>query len=88
MFVFAIMVIAATRPVLQFSQAVVRAIAGILPIRPQIASFFTVLFVVPLLGSFITEPAAMTVGAMILSAGTFSRGISPRLKYAALAVLF
>lgn len=88
MFVFAIMVIAATRPVLQFSQAVVKAIASIIPLRPQIASFFTVLFVVPLLGSFITEPAAMTVGAMILSTGTFSRNISARLKYAALAVLF
>lgn len=88
MFVFAIMVIAATRPVLQFSQAVVRTIASVLPGPPQIASLFTVLFVVPLLGSFITEPAAMTVGAMILSTGTFSRGISTRLKYAALAVLF
>jgi Protein of unknown function (DUF1504). len=88
MFVFAIMVIAATRPVLQFSRMVVSTIATILPLPRQMASFFTVLFVVPLLGSFITEPAAMTVGAMILSTGIFSQGISERLKYAALAVLF
>lgn len=88
MFVFAIMVIAATRPVLQFAQALVRLIASLLPLHSQIANFFTVLFVVPLLGSFITEPAAMTVGAMILSTTLFSRGISTKLKYGALAVLF
>ncbi len=88
MFVFAIMVIAATKPVLQFSQSIVRFVASALPIPPQIASLFTVLFLVPLLGSFITEPAAMTVGAMILSNGTYSHGISTLLRYAALAVLF
>lgn len=88
LFVFAIMVIAATRPVLQFSQAIVKAIASALPGPEQMTSLFTVLLVVPLLGSFITEPAAMTVGALILSSSTFSSGISTRLKYAALAVLF
>lgn len=88
MFVFAIMVIAATRPVLQFAQSLVRLIAALLPLPSPVASLFTVLFVVPLLGSFITEPAAMTVGAMILAATIFSRGVSSRLKYATLAVLF
>jgi hypothetical protein len=88
MFVFAIMVIAATRPILQVSRALVNAIASLLPVKRQIATLFTVLFMVPLLGSFITEPAAMTVGALILSTGTFARGISTRLKYAALGVLF
>lgn len=88
MFVFAIMVIAATRPVLQFAQSLVRLIAALLPLPSPVASLFTVLFVVPLLGSFITEPAAMTVGAMILAVTIFSRGVSSRLKYATLAVLF
>lgn len=88
MFVFAIMVIAATRPVLQFAQALVRLFASLLPLPTQISNFFTVLFLVPLLGSFITEPAAMTVGAMILSRTVFSHGISAKLKYGALAVLF
>jgi hypothetical protein len=43
---------------------------------------------VPLLGSFIAEPAAMTVAALILRDRYYSKGISTRLKYATLGVLF
>lgn len=92
MFVFAIMVIAGTRPILQTANALVRIIAGVLsktlPLRGSIATYFTVLTVVPLLGSFITEPAAMTLAALILAEAFFSRSMSSRLRYATLGVLF
>ncbi|MEO7253781.1 MAG: putative Na+/H+ antiporter, partial [Casimicrobium sp.] len=50
--------------------------------------YFVVLGVVPLLGSFITEPAAMTLAALLLREYFFSKKISTRLKYATLGVLF
>lgn len=88
MFVFAIMVIAGTRPILQTAMTGVRMVARIVPLPGSMGFYFTVLALVPLLGSFITEPAAMTLGALILADRVFARGISSRLKYATLGVLF
>ena len=88
MFVFAIMVIAGTRPILQTAMAGVRMLARTIPLPGSIGFYFTVLALVPLLGSFITEPAAMTLAALILADRIFARGISSRLKYATLGVLF
>lgn len=88
MFVFVIMVIAATRPVLQTTQGAVARLARVLPLPDSMATYFLVLALVPLLGSFITEPAAMTLAALILSERLFAGGLSERLKYATLGVLF
>jgi hypothetical protein len=88
MFVFAIMVIAGTRPVLQLAGAMVRAVARYLPLPSAMALYFLLLALVPLLGSFITEPAAMTLAALMLRDALFSRGISDKLKYVTLGVLF
>ena len=88
LFVFAIMVVAATRPILQTALAGVRLAAGLLPLPGSLGFYFTVLSLVPLLGSFITEPAAMTLAALILAKGFFGNGLSSRLKYATLGVLF
>lgn len=88
MFVFAIMVIAGTRPILQTAMIMVRLIARVLPLPGSMGFYFIVLSLVPLLGSFITEPAAMTLAALILADGFFGKGISSRLKYATLGVLF
>ena len=87
LFVFAIMVIAGTRPVLQTSSAAVSWLASRLPLPGSIGAYMVILCLVPLLGSFITEPAAMTLGALMLSERFFARGISVRLKYATLGVL-
>src|SRR3989338_2516738 len=57
LFVFAIMVIAATRPILQFAGALVRFMARYVPLPQGMALYFLVLSVVPVFGSFITEPA-------------------------------
>jgi hypothetical protein len=88
MFVFAIMVIAATRPILQTATAAVRLIARTLPLPGSMGFYLVVLALVPLLGSFVTEPAAMTLAALILAERIFARGISVRLQYATLGVLF
>lgn len=88
MFVFAIMVIAGTRPILQTATALVDLLARLIPLPGSLGFYFLVLTLVPLLGSFITEPAAMTLAAMILAERLFERIESVRLKYATLGVLF
>jgi Na+/H+ antiporter NhaD/arsenite permease-like protein len=87
LFVFAIMVIAATRPILQTAMAAVRGLSRLLPLPGSVGVYLVVLTLVPLLGSFITEPAAMTLGALILATNLFSRDISRTLKYATIGVL-
>ena len=88
MFVFVIMVIAGTRPILDFVAAVVQRIAMVAPLNQRMVMYFLLLAFVPLLGSFITEPAAMTLAALMLRETLFSRDISTRLKYATVGVLF
>jgi Na+/H+ antiporter NhaD/arsenite permease-like protein len=88
MFVFAIMVIAGTRPILQTAQLLVGALARLVPLPGAMGFYFTVLTAVPLLGSFITEPAAMTLAALILASSFFSKPMSLRFKYATLGALF
>jgi len=88
MFVFAIMVIAATRPVLQLAGSAVRYVAAILPLPRGMALYFLLLALVPLLGSFITEPAAMTLAALMLRDTLFTQAVSNRLKYVTIGVLF
>ncbi len=88
MFVFAIMVVAGTRPILHTAMAGVRLMARLIPLPGGMGFYFTVLMLTPLLGSFITEPAAMTLAALILADHFFGKGISVRLKYATLGVLF
>ncbi len=88
MFVFVVMVIAASRPIVSTVINAVRLLAALIPVRKVLAVYFLCLAVVPLLGSFITEPAAMTLAALMLRDRYFSRGLSNRLKYATLGMLF
>ncbi len=88
MFVFAIMVVAGTRPILKFAGGLVRRSTSIIPLPRSISYYFAVLSLVPLLGSFITEPAAMTLAALLLRERFFAAGLSNRLKYATIGVLF
>ncbi|GIK99160.1 MAG: membrane protein [Alphaproteobacteria bacterium] len=87
-FIFVIMVIAASRPVLDFSGALLSWIGRLLPLPPPAAYYLTVLSVGPLLGSFITEPAAMTLCAMLLRHRFFSKQAPAVFKYATIGVLF
>jgi hypothetical protein len=52
------------------------------------AYYFTALSVGPLLGSFITEPAAMTLTALLMREQFFGRNPPKRFMYATLGVLF
>jgi len=88
MFVFVIMVIAASKPIMQLASDSVRAAGRILPAQPAVAGYFLSLSLVPLLGSLITEPAAMTLAALMLRERIFATNASNRLKYATLGVLF
>jgi len=87
-FVFAIMVVSASRPVIELMNTVVRLLARITPVRAELATFFITLSVVPLAGSFITEPAAMTLAALMLRDAYFRRPGQAGFKYMTLGVLF
>ena len=88
MFVFVIMVIAASKPILNSVIAAVHGLASFIPIRREVAIYFLCLSAVPLLGSLVTEPAAMTLAALMLKDCYFRRGLSTKLKYATLGALF
>ena len=88
MFVFAIMVIAGTRPILQLAARLVNVLARCLPTPNGVTTYFLMLSFVPLLGSFITEPAAMTLAALMLRDKLMVHPVTARLKYATLGVLF
>lgn len=88
LFVFAIMVIAGTRPVLALARSAVLRLAALWPGARSTAMYLLVLSVVPLLGSFITEPAAMTLAALLLRDTLWTPTVSDRFKYATLGVLF
>jgi Na+/H+ antiporter NhaD/arsenite permease-like protein len=86
-FVVIIMAIAASRPVLRFAEVVMASAASLGKGTPA-AWWLSVLIIAPILGSFITEPAAMTIGAMLL-AKKFYRFNPPNiLAHATLGLLF
>ena len=87
MFVFVVMVIAGSRPILHAATMTVRFVSRIFPLPAEMGLYLTVLIIVPLLGSFITEPAAMTLAALILSQRFLQKDLSSALKYATLGVL-
>ncbi|HWT72027.1 MAG TPA: putative Na+/H+ antiporter [Oxalicibacterium sp.] len=88
MFVFVIMVIAASRPVLECVKALVAGLARIMPLDTGIAQVWLCMALVPLIGSLVTEPAAMTLAALMLAPLVFRPGMPEWLKYGALGVLF
>jgi hypothetical protein len=88
LFVFVIMVVAASRPVLESIRAVIAAVASVTPGPTNVAQVWLCLALVPLIGSLITEPAAMTLAALMLAPKIFRQGIPEWLKYGALGVLF
>jgi hypothetical protein len=87
LFVFVIMAEAAARPVVKLAGDILRALARLGRESPA-AWWASILTVAPLLGSFITEPAAMTIAALLLSREFFPLNPSRRLKYATLGLLF
>jgi hypothetical protein len=93
LFVIIVMTAAATRPVLDAARVLMGWFESLLPFQgpnrqSRIPELFSTLFLAPLLGSFITEPAAMTVAALLIGTRVFHPRSSLKLKYEVLAVLF
>ena len=88
LFVFVVMVVAASRPVVEVVLGLTQALARLAPLPASVAAAWLGLAAVPLAGSLVTEPAAMTIAAVVLGPQVFRPGIPEWIKYFALGVLF
>ncbi len=88
LFVFAIMVIAGSKPILNLATLLVNTVARVTPLPTSLAVYFLALSMIPLLGSLVTEPAAMTLAALMLRDRVFNVPLPERVKYATIGVLF
>ena len=87
LFVIVIMALASTRPVVTLAESSLRSLARLGRGTPG-AWWIVILTVAPVLGSFITEPAAMTIAALLLARQFFDLNPSATLRYATLGLLF
>jgi hypothetical protein len=83
-----VMVMAASRPILRAVEVSLRTLARALPGPTPVMSAWLSFAAVPLFGSLITEPAAMTIAALMLAPQVFQPHVTERAKYLALGVLF
>ena len=88
LFVFVVMVIAGSRPVLALVWQIVQAMSRALPLPNPLAYTWLGLAIVPLMGSLVTEPAAMTIAALMLAPLVFKADVPEPAKYLALGTLF
>lgn len=88
LFVFVVMVVAASRPILELVLFSIDLMTKLIPIRRSMAKAWLGFAAIPLLGSAITEPAAMTIAALMLAPQVFRTAVPEPLKYFALGVLF
>jgi hypothetical protein len=87
LFVVVIMAMAASRPILLAAEKAMRGLARLGGGTPA-ASWFSILTIGPLLGSFITEPAAMTISALLLARSFYELRPPARFAYATIGLLF
>ncbi len=87
MFVVVIMTLSASRPILKLSEAMLQRLADLLG-GTLTAWWFSLLTLGPLLGSLITEPAAMAITALLLGRKFYDLGPSKGFKYATIGLLF
>ena len=92
MFVFAIMVVAGSKPILDLTNQILNWLSQLghrlLRVEPNTALYFLTLSITPLMGSFITEPAAMTIAAFLLRDLVYRHRPSTLFMFATLGVLF
>src|ERR1043165_5837278 len=87
LFVVVIMSMAASRPILKLSEQLMELAAAVGYGSPA-AWWLSILTIGPILGSFITEPAAMTISALLLCEKFYPRKPSAKFAYATLGLLF
>jgi len=86
-FVVCIMTLASTRPILKVAEKLMKLVADLLG-GTLAAWWFTILTLGPALGSLITEPAAMTISALLLANKLYDLEPSNKFKYATIGLLF
>lgn len=86
-FVVVIMAMASSLPILRLAENAIARVAALGRGTPMLW-WLSILTIGPLLGSFITEPAAMTISALLLRHRFYHLHPSGRLKYATLGLLF
>jgi hypothetical protein len=87
LFVVVIMALASTRPMMRLAERSMFLVA-IVGGGTVGAWWLSILIIGPLLGSFITEPGAMTISALLLARQFYHYKPSPRLCYATIGLLF
>jgi hypothetical protein len=87
LFVIVIMALASTRPIVLLAESALRAVAQLGRGTPG-AWWIAILTLAPILGSFITEPGAMTIAALLLARQFYDLNPSIGLRYATLGLLF
>ena len=87
LFVVVIMVLASSRPIVRLAESSLEVLAGLGGKHPA-AWWFVILSVGPILGSFITEPGAMTISALLLARQFYDLKPSSRFAYATTGLLF
>ena len=92
LFVFAIMIVAGSKPILHTATQLLNGLAKLIQflLRTKTAPtlYFLTLCITPLLGSVITEPAAMTLAAFLLRDLVYRHQCSKALLFGTLGVLF
>ncbi|HVW21986.1 MAG TPA: putative Na+/H+ antiporter [Opitutaceae bacterium] len=87
MFVMVIMALASSRPMLRFAERCLQLFAALG--GGTVGAWWTAILIIgPLFGSFITEPGAMTISALLLARQFYHYGPSPKLAYATIGLLF
>lgn len=87
LFVIVIMVLASTKPILDFAEWCLKQVAKIF--KEHLAAWWLIILsLCPVLGSFITEPGAMILAALLLKQHFYSFKPSMRLAYGTLGLLF
>jgi len=86
-FVVVIMTLSASRPILKLTEGLLQRMVGLLG-GTLTTWWFSLLTLGPLLGSLITEPAAMAITALLLGKKFYELGTSPGFKYATIGLLF
>ncbi len=87
LFVIVIMTIASSRPILKLFEIIMWRIVNLFGSTLE-AWWLTILISSAILGAFVTGPAAMTIGAILLAEKFYNLNPSERLKYVTLALLF
>ncbi|MNK06305.1 hypothetical protein D3C87_241990 [compost metagenome] len=90
-FIFVIMILASSKPITEFAESIISKISNVIPLPKEMRMYFSIMLLGPLLGSLITEPAAMTISALLLKDAVFKplkTKINDRFFYTTLAALF